>query len=270
VRCLQRPDSIAHVSRRAPLTRDVKNVAIIGPHADSVVIGFAAYTYPAALQLLGAMLGGGETSMAGVGDSGSAWLPAEAKAAMKNELQDSLKVDLGDYVKRSYPAVSLAEAVRQLLPNAQVTTVAATGVVPSEPTDIPAAVAAAKAADVVILFVGGRAAWAGKDRTEGEGHAALRRRHPHRRDSAGAAAHRLRPGRPRAGRVEERLVRGPMSLLAYTGLSGELVMEPGPVELSAGSSSSDIRSSAKFNVFGKTRVIKGEDRAFLSVATVGS
>ena len=62
----------------------------------------------------------------------------------------------------------------------------------------------------------------------------------------------------------------PMSLLAYTGLSGELVMEPGPVEVSAGSSSSDIRSSAKFTVTGKTRTIRGEDRAFLSVATVGS
>ena len=34
----------------------------------------------------------------------------------------------------------------------------------------------------------------------------------------------------------------PMSLLAYTGLSGELVMEPGPVELSAGGSSSDLRA----------------------------
>ena len=62
----------------------------------------------------------------------------------------------------------------------------------------------------------------------------------------------------------------PMSLLAYAGLSGELVMEPGPVEVSAGSSSSDIRSSAKLTVTGKTRAIKGEERAFLSVATVGS
>jgi hypothetical protein len=61
-----------------------------------------------------------------------------------------------------------------------------------------------------------------------------------------------------------------MSVLAYTGLSGELVMEPGPVEVSVGSSSSDIRSSATLNVTGKTRVIKGEDRAFLSVPTVGS
>jgi beta-glucosidase len=62
----------------------------------------------------------------------------------------------------------------------------------------------------------------------------------------------------------------PMSLLAYTGRSGELVMEPGPVEVSAGSSSSDIRSSATFTVTGAARTIKGEDRAFLSVATMGS
>jgi beta-glucosidase len=62
----------------------------------------------------------------------------------------------------------------------------------------------------------------------------------------------------------------PMSVLAYTGLSGELVMEPGPVEVSAGSGSSDIRSSATFTVTGRMRVIKGEDRAFFSVATVAS
>jgi beta-xylosidase len=61
----------------------------------------------------------------------------------------------------------------------------------------------------------------------------------------------------------------PMSVLGYTGVSGDLVMEPGPVEVSVGSSSSDIRSSATFTVTGTTRIIKGEDRAFLSVATVG-
>ena len=62
----------------------------------------------------------------------------------------------------------------------------------------------------------------------------------------------------------------PMSLLAYTGLSGDLVMEPGPVEVSAGSSSSDLRSSASFTVTGKARSFRGEDRAFLSAATVGA
>jgi len=60
----------------------------------------------------------------------------------------------------------------------------------------------------------------------------------------------------------------PLSVLAYTGASGDLVMEPGPIEVSVGSSSSDIKSTATLNVTGKTRVIKGEERAFLSVATV--
>jgi beta-glucosidase len=59
-------------------------------------------------------------------------------------------------------------------------------------------------------------------------------------------------------------------VLAYTGLAGKLVMEPGPVELSAGSSSDDIRSKATLTVTGKMRTIRGEDRQFLSVATIGS
>lgn len=41
--------------------------------------------------------------------------------------------------------------------------------VPSEPTDIPAAVAAARKADVVIIAAGGHSAWFGGDVTEGEG-----------------------------------------------------------------------------------------------------
>jgi len=62
----------------------------------------------------------------------------------------------------------------------------------------------------------------------------------------------------------------PMSVLAYTGLAGELVMEPGPVELSAGSSSDDLRSKATLAVTGEMRIIRGGDRKFFSVATVGS
>jgi hypothetical protein len=47
-------------------------------------------------------------------------------------------------------------------------------------------------------------------------------------------------------------------------------MEPGHVELSAGSSSDDIRSTDTLNVTGETRAIAGEKRKFLSVAAVGS
>jgi beta-glucosidase len=60
----------------------------------------------------------------------------------------------------------------------------------------------------------------------------------------------------------------PLSVLAYTGASGDLVMEPGPIEVSVGRSSSDIKSMATLNVTGRTRVIRGEDRAFLSTTTV--
>jgi Fibronectin type III-like domain len=60
----------------------------------------------------------------------------------------------------------------------------------------------------------------------------------------------------------------PMSLLAYTGISGDVVMEPGPIEVSAGSSSDDLRSTATLTVTGQTRTVTGEERAFLSDATV--
>jgi beta-glucosidase len=50
-----------------------------------------------------------------------------------------------------------------------VTAIIGTGVVPSEPTDISAVVAAVKKADVVVLYVGGFSAWSGKACTEGEG-----------------------------------------------------------------------------------------------------
>ena len=191
--------------------------------------------------------------------------------------------------------MSLADAVRKLLPNAEVNAVAGTGVLPSQPTDIPAAVAAAKEADAVILYIGGKGGWYGDDLTEklesdtvdvsGEVRLALVVTNTGKRrgteivqlyaaDSAtgvtlpaqqliGFARVDLDPG---ASKTVSFLV--PMSLLAYTGLSGDVIMEPGPVEFSAGSSSSDIRSSAKFTVIGRTRVFKGEDRAFLSVAKV--
>ena len=61
----------------------------------------------------------------------------------------------------------------------------------------------------------------------------------------------------------------PLSVLAYTGLSGEFIVEPGPVEVSVGSSSSDIRSSAAFTITGRTRAIGGDEREFFSAATVG-
>ena len=415
-----------------PLSRDIAKIAIVGPHADDVEAGITTYTYPSGLKMMHARATGGDIAMAGVDLGGGA--PPEAKAAAAAELGPVFKADRREYIKSNYAAMSLAEAVRQLLPKAEVTAVAGTGVVPSEPTDIPAAVAAARNADVVILAIGGRSAWS-NERTEGEGsdtankdlppqqveliravtalgkptiavismggpyalasvidtlpavltdyyggphqgialadaifgvtnpggklpftmprhvgqvpiHYAQKWGSGYRRttedihkgyldmpstplfhfghglsyttfdysplhlesdtvDVGGEARMSLAvintgkrrgtevvqlyaadtatgvtlPAQQLIGFARVDLEPGasetiafvvPMSVLAYTGLSGELVMEPGPVEVSAGSSSSDIRSSAKFNVTGQARIIRGEDRAFLSVATVGA
>ena len=414
-----------------PLSRDIAKIAIIGPHADDMEAGFTTYTYPAALKMMHARATGGDIAMAGVDLGGGA--PAEGKAAVSAELAPVFKIDRREYLKSNYSAVSLAEAVRQLLPKAEVTAVSGTGVVPKEPTDIPTAVAAARNADVVILAVGGRSAWS-NERTEGEGsdtankdlppqqvelinavtalgkptvavisiggpyalasvidklpavltdyyggphqaialadaifgvtnpggklpftmprhvgqvpiHYAQKWGSGYRRtkddihhgyldmpstplfafghglsyttfdysplhletetvDTNGEARMSLAvintgkqrgvdvvqlyaadtasgvtlPAQQLIGFARVDLEPGasetitfvvPMSLLAYTGLSGDLVLEPGPVEMSVGSSSSDIRSTATLTVTGKTRIIKGKDRAFLSVATVG-
>jgi beta-glucosidase len=73
----------------------------------------------------------------------------------------------------------------------------------------------------------------------------------------------LEPGATRTVRFTT-----PLSLLAYTGITGEVVMEPGPVELSAGSSSNDIRSTASLTVTGRTHTFAGGERAFLSAASI--
>jgi beta-glucosidase len=393
------------------------------------MVGFPQYTFPAGVAMTRVAAKLGFFPMPGVGE-----LPKEGFAALTTEL-DRAQGSVEDYARANYPAVSLAEAIRRLLPDAEVTAVMGTGVLPAQPTDIPAAVAAAQHADVVILYIGGKAGWYGDDLTEKEGgdtadidlppqqvelvkavtdvgkptvavvsfarpqglSAVIDRlpavitdyyagphqgeaiadalfginnpsgklpitvpRHVgqvpihhgqhygsgYRRTEAdifkgyldmpstplfafghglsyttfeygplqlasdsvdvngeaqmslaitntgnragtevvqlyaadtasdvtlpaqqliGFARVALEPG---ASKTVEFIV--PMTLLAYTGSSGELVMEPGPVEVSAGSSSSDIRSSATLTVTGEARAIKGADRAFLSTATVGA
>jgi beta-glucosidase len=410
-----------------PLGRDVAKIAVIGPHADSTMVGFPHYTDPAALAMIRVAAKLGFFPMPGYGE-----LPKEGFTALTTELKRD-EGDLEGYVKANHPAVSLAEAIRRLLPEAEVTAVAGTGVLPTNPADIPAAVAAARDADVVILYIGGKAGWYGDDLTEKEGGdtadidlppqqvdlvnavtdvgkptvavvafgrpqgltpvidrlpavvtgyyggphqgAALadalfgvtnpagklpitlprhvgqvpihHGQHPgsgYRRTAAdihkgyldmpstplfpfghglsyttfeygplelgsdsvdinGAARASVTvtnagdrrgtevvqlyaedtatgvtlPAQQLVGFARVDLEPGvsktvefvvPISLLGYTGRSGDFVMEPGPVELSAGSSSSDIRSTATITVTGDTRVITGEQRAFLSPATI--
>ncbi|HEY7230806.1 MAG TPA: glycoside hydrolase family 3 protein, partial [Pseudolabrys sp.] len=57
-----------------PLGRDIRKVAVIGPFANSTMVGFPAYTYPAALAMMRARFTGEETLMAGT-DTGASDIP---------------------------------------------------------------------------------------------------------------------------------------------------------------------------------------------------
>lgn len=151
-----------------PLSRSLKRIAIVGPHADSRGFAFPGYTYPRALELMATLAGGGEGSMAGV-EGPADMLPPEAMQAIGMEMGQAFALSPEDFVKENYGALTLAEAVRELVPDAEITVVPGCGVLDSEPSDIAAAVAAAAAADVVIAAFGGRGGWLGGGVSEGEG-----------------------------------------------------------------------------------------------------
>lgn len=151
-----------------PLSRATRRIAIVGPHADEVGFAFPGYTYPVGLGMLGAMMMGGDGNMAGLDDMG-AGMPPEAMAAAGAEFGEAFAVSPEEYIRQHYGTVSLAEAVRALAPDAEVTVVPGCGVLDSEPTDIAGAVEAAANADVVIAAFGGRGGWFFGATTEGEG-----------------------------------------------------------------------------------------------------
>jgi beta-xylosidase len=66
-----------------------------------------------------------------------------------------------------------------------------------------------------------------------------------------------------SARIDARI---PVSLLAYTGLSGDLIVEPGPITIHAAAASDDLRATAEIELTGDTVTLDGR-RAFLSEVT---
>ena len=85
-----------------PLSRDIAKIAIVGPHADDVEVGFTTYTYPAALKMMHARATGGDIAMAGIDLGGGA--PPEARAAVAAELAPVFKADRREYLKSNCAA----------------------------------------------------------------------------------------------------------------------------------------------------------------------
>lgn len=150
-----------------PLPSNASSVAVIGPHADSVMSGFANYSHPPFLETLKGILSG-KSRMAGMEQALSNPDPA-AQATMRAKMAELAQLDPEKIARESYGAKTLHQALVDLLPRATVTTAPGTGVLDDEPAEIAAAVDVAREADVVVLAIGGRsAAFAGRA-TEGEG-----------------------------------------------------------------------------------------------------
>jgi beta-glucosidase len=150
-----------------PLRADLRALAVLGPHADSVMSGFGNYSYPPVLEMLRGLMSG-RSRMAGM-EAALEGMSEEQRTAARQQLDAMARIDPERTVREDYGSVSLVDALREVLPGTTVTTHAGTGVLDDEPADIEAAVAAAADADVVVLALGGRsAAFAGRA-TEGEG-----------------------------------------------------------------------------------------------------
>jgi beta-glucosidase len=132
------------------------NVAVIGPHADAAKLQFATYTYAAWREGTDAVLSGELGNMLGSDDVTTPWY---------NALVTS--VDPEQLVHERFGARSLAEEITDYA--GQVRTEPGTTLTRSLGEDaVDRAVQSARAADVVVLTLGGASLWFTGERTEGE------------------------------------------------------------------------------------------------------
>ncbi|MET7896589.1 glycoside hydrolase family 3 N-terminal domain-containing protein [Streptomyces mirabilis] len=140
-------------------------IAVVGPHADRVGAAFAPYTFPSFIELTRALLNGKTSSMVGVDDIDT-FGPDDAY--VHQEIGDLLAMNEDEFAQTRYGAVSLADALRAALPDAEIIVAAGCGITDGA-EEIDAAVEAARDADIVVLALGGLARWFFGERTEGEG-----------------------------------------------------------------------------------------------------
>jgi beta-glucosidase len=160
-----------------PLSKSLKKIAVIGPHADSIRLLFGCYTYPAAIEMtLGpAMWGGdGESAMAGVDMADFA-----AFAPPPNPRKPETMA--GCEIIKEYPEVTakvaenfadktptILAAIKAKCPGAEIFYSEGCEVAGNDRGQFAEALDAARKVDVVIITAGGKYGW-GPCCTVGEG-----------------------------------------------------------------------------------------------------
>jgi beta-glucosidase len=157
-----------------PLSKDIKTIAVLGPHANSIRLLYGCYTYPAGIEMrLGPGFGDMGMDMAGV-DSDTISMAAP-KTGHKPEPM------LGSDVFKEFPAVTQAvkalygdktptilDSIKAKCPGAKVIYAEGCEVAGQDRSKFAEALEAARQADVVIMTLGGKYGW-GNSCTVGEG-----------------------------------------------------------------------------------------------------
>lgn len=153
-----------------PLRKDVKRIAVLGPHADSIRLLFGCYTYPAMLDMF---LSGSMSDMAGLEANRK-----ETENESSHKLEDYYE---GSTVRKDTPAAvgainqlfahktpTILASIKAKCPNAEITYVKGCDISGTDRRGFDEAVHAARNADIAIVTVGGKYGW-GNNCTTGEG-----------------------------------------------------------------------------------------------------
>ncbi|PAD28709.1 glycoside hydrolase family 3 N-terminal domain-containing protein [Paenibacillus sp. 7523-1] len=151
-----------------PLRKDLKKIAVVGPHADSIRLLFGCYTYPAMLDMF---ISGSMTDMAGLdnldnnGQSLNNRVPYYEGSTVRQDSPELIQT-LDRMYRDKVPTI--VSAIQAKCPNAQVIYEKGCDIAGTNRDGFQAAVQAAQEADVVILTLGGKYGW-GTNCTTGEG-----------------------------------------------------------------------------------------------------
>jgi beta-glucosidase len=150
-----------------PLGPEVRRVAVIGPHAETIIGSFANYTYPPMIEMMKG-IATGRSRMGGM-ESARDELPKTLRDAFDAQVAEMEALDPEELVRSMYEAVSLTEALALEAPQLEVVSCAGSGVLQPLDGGIAEARALAASADLVVLAVGGKSGAFAGNTTEGEG-----------------------------------------------------------------------------------------------------
>ncbi|MDR0640872.1 MAG: glycoside hydrolase family 3 C-terminal domain-containing protein [Treponema sp.] len=160
-----------------PLPKDLKTIAVLGPHANSLRLLFGCYTFPASIEMalgraMGDMAGMGDgvsNSMAGVfgppKDDGFVQSEPMPGCEVLREHPDVTKAIQALYAEKT---PTILAALKAKCPNTRIIYAEGCEVAGKDRSKFAEALEAARQADVVIMTLGGKYGW-GLNCTVGEG-----------------------------------------------------------------------------------------------------